>query len=1096
MAMKDRFFSVLTELARGARQPMPLAQWEKYLQPGKTLERAGVRFPLRADEVKYGPLGQIAGKFGVKPDQAVAPADLASMLEQATVATPSARPEFRTLGPAGAPRGPWQDRATTGYMSYKDQYQLPGEKLGQAEQLTVLPGSDFVPSTSHYGGQPGLLSWSRTTRRPVVEGAVEPEHEAYTVTGPRGQNAGRFYSLPEAQAAMREMPGGQIIKEAGGQTKYPITATHLEEIQSDWHQRGREEGYALAPDQLEKARGELKQRWEQQIADMEANPSFQAAKSSPNSSANKGARWIMEHDGSGFSLRKGDWLGSNTENYDRIKQLQRQVSDNSRMPPLAPYEKTYPELELRKGVAAAVDHGDSYVTWTTGDQQADRWGQALRNSVDSIHWKKTPDGKYHLTPYKGGAIAGVDERLQDLTPDQLEDTVGKDIADKIKGGEGSDLGVATKNKATLEAEHRAAWETHQNNPTHENRALLEQATRANTGGAKSTVVPSTSPNEGVVSGNNLTVGGAGMRLFYDRKVPEAARKLAAQYGGEVTKVKLPGVSAGAHYGELFGDHPGEFTSEAGFNKALEQAATALGNPDQEMDHPLAEIERAYHDYQYLKEDTTRPHFVTEAVNAYKEATANLKKLFNPKEQEVWALKITPEMRKKVMEAGLPLFSAGAAAGLGTGLYGETGETVQGEPTRGYAKGGLVKRIFSAAVRDIRTGAISIGQDHFEAAANALDKRIPGIHDNDWDSLFDLHAPDFHSGYTDEAGNFLDRQQALERVLQTDQLRDTYDKLITYTKGPLAGQKHLGTENIKGIGDPWGLDKVEGHAEGGAVKAPAVEKTLADYFTLPLHPWLKYFGVGQAKHPLAPPPEVKPPTWTPPEVAPTPAAAAPTPTQETPPPTPVVPSTLTGAGLPPVTAPPAAPGGPGEASSVPAVAAAPPAPGGYLAALDAAETGADPARPVPGSTALGYYRFTDGTWYDVARRHPELGLTPEGRTNREQATAAALAFTADNAKVLDQVGAAPTDANLRVLHVLGARGGPALLYALETRPGDPAITHVSKAAADANPDLFYKKVGGHRTAPRTVRELYDNLTKHFPGKDFATTYLNSAPPATS
>ena len=56
MADPVKFFSVLNELAQSAKQRMSVPEWQKFLQPGRTLVRGGVKFPLRGDNVRYGAL--------------------------------------------------------------------------------------------------------------------------------------------------------------------------------------------------------------------------------------------------------------------------------------------------------------------------------------------------------------------------------------------------------------------------------------------------------------------------------------------------------------------------------------------------------------------------------------------------------------------------------------------------------------------------------------------------------------------------------------------------------------------------------------------------------------------------------------------------------------------------------------------------------------------------------------------------------------------------------------------------------------------------------------------------------------------------------
>ena len=927
MALKDKFFSVLTELARNARQPMPLNQWEKYLRPGQTLERGGVRFPLRADEVRYGPFSRLLSNLTLQNQGSIKPEDLANLLEDIGRQEGGGYPKFRSLLPVRSPRGPW--------MSYEDQWQLPGEKLTQSEELTLQPGSEFVPSTSHFGGQEGLLSWHRATRRPVSGAVTEP------ITPASLDEIGR--QIAEEDGANWDELGPNVrqhYRSIARDADVPVTvksgetAYNIEEIQSDWHQRGREEGYQLpenqVKDNIRKGLRIIPNHTDPETGDFIENPTMEVWRERQPNDQDFDPDIRQRYLG---QLRPDEDLNA------WVERRYNEIPDKGKGIPYAPYKDTYAELELRKGLARAVENGDSYVTWTTGDQQVDRYGQAMRSSVDEIKWIKRPDGKYDIAPYKGGHDIGADERFAGLDVNGLEDLLGVDIAKRVTLGEGST-------------------------------------------GTGSKIWPHIQGEQGSISGDNLTVGGSGMRLFYDRKVPEEARKLAAQYGGEVTKVKIPkpiepSTSQVALLSRLQLIDARSFNVFEEFNDSFNSLMREMeitqemledGNDEFGFLHVYSNFGRLTDQYdKWLAGRTTRDNFDAALVD-YRNSISELKRNINrgqSSDQEVWALKITPQMREKILKAGLPLFSGTGALAV-SGLYGDDAQA----QVEGYAEGG--------------------------------------------------------------------------RILPS-----------------------------------------EGYATGG----PAVP----DYFNPPLHPWLQYFGLDNPN--IAPPPRLtaaplaprRPYTSDPTDASRSFAgmAAKSAVQDENVPsldPTPASTSGLYGVGdygvplYPPET--PASGREPSAGDDL-ANTGDTPAPA-YLAALEGVESGGNPNAAATTSSARGPYQFTVGTWADLMAGHPELRLTPEGRTDPAQATAAVQAFTTDNAAVLKTLGAAPTDANLRILHVLGAKGGPRLLYALESAPADSAARHADPAALAANPDLFYRKNG----ALRTVRELFDLLTARFPGRTFA------------
>ena len=101
---------------------------------------------------------------------------------------------------------------------------------------------------------------------------------------------------------------------------------------------------------------------------------------------------------------------------------------------------------------------------------------------------------------------------------------------------------------------------------------------------------------------------------------------------------------------------------------------------------------------------------------------------------------------------------------------------------------------------------------------------------------------------------------------------------------------------------------------------------------------------------------------------------------------------------------------------------------YLSSIRSAESGGNDAAKNPTSTATGRYQFIQSTWAGIMAKHPELGLTADGRTNADQQELAIRVFTADNAKALAASGIEPTGGNLYAAHFLGAGGASTVLAA--------------------------------------------------------------------
>lgn len=115
----------------------------------------------------------------------------------------------------------------------------------------------------------------------------------------------------------------------------------------------------------------------------------------------------------------------------------------------APYvtnTNSWVKLGLKVALKEAVRQGADKIAWTTGDQQNARYD--LRKQADAITWQKEQDGTYAIEVMQYGQTIH-DERF--MTESMLEDAIGKDPASKILNSqdtsgtlEGDDLTVGGK----------------------------------------------------------------------------------------------------------------------------------------------------------------------------------------------------------------------------------------------------------------------------------------------------------------------------------------------------------------------------------------------------------------------------------------------------------------------------------------------------------------------------------------------------------------------------------------------------------------------------------------------------------------------------
>ena len=303
----------------------------------------------------------------------------------------------------------------------------------------------------------------------------------------------------------------------------------IEEIQSDWHQKGRKDGY-----RVDDANADV----EAKLAGLDAQRQTVSAELDANRAAFDAGESVIPHPGAGNRM---------TAISDQQHELQTQIKHGG--VPDAPFKKTWHELGLKRAIAEAAERGDDRIAWTTGAQQADRYD--LSKQVRRIHlfnpvWE---DGKLVRGELVVTGLDGNDIITRNVAgSDDIVELVGKEPAER----------------------------------------LLSDDAIINTGAH-------------VIEGQDLKIGGEGMKAFYDRMLVNAANKIGKKFGAKVENIEINAKS------DINPDNitPGE---------AVE--ADALGGPEG----------------------------IRKGVNT-----------------TVHSLPITPELRKAVLEKGLPLFSAGGVA---------------------------------------------------------------------------------------------------------------------------------------------------------------------------------------------------------------------------------------------------------------------------------------------------------------------------------------------------------------------------------------------------------------------------------------------------
>jgi len=184
----------------------------------------------------------------------------------------------------------------------------------------------------------------------------------------------------------------------------------VEEIQSDWHQAGREKGYAPKYEESFMAYYETKDGQKIPIG-------YGNTKKEADASIDVG------------------WKNQVDIKYETHKRI---ISEGV---PDAPFKDTWYQLALKRVMKYAADNGYERVGLTTGEQQAKRYD--LSKQVDELLYKKNADGTYQLSAQANGRGNMLGESIPE---NKLSDYVGKEVATKIAENSGREVNLGANNQ--------------------------------------------------------------------------------------------------------------------------------------------------------------------------------------------------------------------------------------------------------------------------------------------------------------------------------------------------------------------------------------------------------------------------------------------------------------------------------------------------------------------------------------------------------------------------------------------------------------------------------------------------------------------------
>lgn len=248
--------------------------------------------------------------------------------------------------------------------------------------------------------EPNVLAHVRMNDREIPTGeAPTPAVEGFSVYNRvSGNKSPLFKTRDEAQAYYDKLPSSiqqsaHIIGDSTPAGKTPTARTlFMEEAQSDWHQKGRKEGYQ--------------------------NQGYKVYNKNDEPIAGPFATVQEAED---YARKTGDpfvtWDNKNT----------------TQGVPDAPFKKTWPDMVLRRMVREAAEKGYDQIAWTDGATQAERYD--LSKYIDELRYMKNQDGTFNVVPFKNDSAMHVSEKAN-VPQAELSNMVGKELADKIIKGEG------------------------------------------------------------------------------------------------------------------------------------------------------------------------------------------------------------------------------------------------------------------------------------------------------------------------------------------------------------------------------------------------------------------------------------------------------------------------------------------------------------------------------------------------------------------------------------------------------------------------------------------------------------------------------------
>ena len=405
---------------------------------------------------------------------------------------------------------------------------------------------------------------------------------------------------------------------------------HVDEIQSDLHQRGRVHGYRSEKEKIKEL------------------PEGSRVEQIPVVGKRAG-RWRVELP-AGTKTQYGGYIFNGDTRDEAIQSALDEMNQfQNKQAPDAPFKKGWELLVLKRMVRMAADQNKAAITWDIGQNQADRYD--LRKFVKEVGYSISTE---NLWAYDDNDTEVISEDVEvdelDKIKEYLGEEVGQRLIDKIESrkwerGEYTTTFDEDEGKWVLvdpngELFHDQGGDLLTFDEEYEARETLEE------------FLDRSDEREGGVRirGLELETGGEGMIGFYDKKLPAIANKFFGKKkwgNSKVFKTKLDGTSENEIVKpDVYVD--GVLVTDRNLNRFIRNFE------DEDIDFMIKEA------IEWREKTTTySAHELRDDIVKYLEGLKEKGSTIewkNPETQfEVWALPITKQMKKASQEGLMPLF---------------------------------------------------------------------------------------------------------------------------------------------------------------------------------------------------------------------------------------------------------------------------------------------------------------------------------------------------------------------------------------------------------------------------------------------------------